>query len=166
MQSRRARPGASVAVAAALCLLAGCGDVKSRDDGSGSESDAGSEDDGTEDDSTDDDGTGDDGTDDGTEDAGSEDAGSGDNGELTIFNESDFVIEAVFVAETGSEYGPNLAPPGGLRPGDAQGIVLGCQLYDILLIDEDKVECEVVGLDVCDNEDNLVFENDDCFVAE
>jgi hypothetical protein len=162
MQSRRARLGAGIA--AALCLLAGCGDVKSKDDGSdsGSEADAGSDDDGTEDDGTDDDGT----DDDGTVDAGSEDAGSAENGELTIFNESDFFIEEIFVAETGSDYGPNLAPPDGLGPGDAQGIVLGCQLYDVLLIDEEKVECEAVGLDVCDDEDNLVFENDDCFVAE
>jgi hypothetical protein len=99
------------------------------------------------------------------DDDGEQDDGSGDNGELTILNESEFVIEQVFVAEAGSDLGgQNLAPDGGIPPDDRQSIVLTCGLYDLLLIDEDEVDCDLYDLDICADADTVVVENNDCFV--
>jgi hypothetical protein len=104
----------------------------------------------------------------------------GDDATLTVFNDSSFVIEELYLAPVGTRsYGPNeLCFPEDVRgdicpdPDDAlfpdESITLGvdCDFYDALVIDEDGVECEVFDLDLCLNDAEWVIRNNTCTVFE
>jgi hypothetical protein len=72
-----------------------------------------------------------------------------DGGVLAIFNDDpEFFIEEIYVAPAGVDYGGNEVP-GGLGPDESLEIDLGCDLYDVLIIDELDEACEVFDLDLC-----------------
>jgi hypothetical protein len=76
------------------------------------------------------------------------DGGGGDS-DLTIDNESSFVLEEVHVADVGDPtWGPNLVPEA-LFPGESVTVVLDCGTYDVLVVDETGVECVLSGFDLC-----------------
>ncbi|MFT3696539.1 MAG: hypothetical protein QM831_25595 [Kofleriaceae bacterium] len=82
---------------------------------------------------------------------------------LHVDNESDFVITDMYVTDVGSStWGPNLLGADGLNPGETLAIDVSCGTYDVQLIDETGVTCEVDDLDLCLNDALWVIHNDTC----
>lgn len=85
---------------------------------------------------------------------------------LTIDNQSDFVIEELYITEDYSDdWGPNLLDEP-MFPDDLVTVELDCEVYDALLIDETGVECEIFDLDLCFDDDIWVIRNNTCTVFE
>ena len=69
---------------------------------------------------------------------------------LTVVNESGYVLTELRVADYyDTYYGADLLGHDVLYPGEAIEIWLDCGTYDVLVVDEYGVECELIGLDVC-----------------
>jgi hypothetical protein len=86
---------------------------------------------------------------------------------LTVINESDFVIVELYLTDVGSPtWGRNLVAGDPLDPDEE--IVLGvkCDFYDALLVDEEGVECELEGIDLCLNDATWYIYNDTCVAFE
>lgn len=86
---------------------------------------------------------------------------------LAVVNDSDFVIEEIYLTEVGSPtWGPNLLRGDVLFPGEQLLLGVGCDFYDALVVDEDGVECEVLDLDLCANDATWIIRNNTCTVFE
>lgn len=86
---------------------------------------------------------------------------------LTVINNSDFVIEELYLTDVGSPtWGRNLVEGDPLFPDDE--IVLGveCGFYDALLVDEEGVDCELEAIDLCLNNAQWFIQNDTCIAFE
>ena len=89
---------------------------------------------------------------------------SDDDSTLTVDNQSDFVIEEINVTEIDNpNWGPNLIPEA-LFPDEQVDISLNCDVYDARLIDEDGVECDLDGIDLCFDSALWVIRNNTCSV--
>jgi hypothetical protein len=91
-----------------------------------------------------------------------------DENTLVIENESDFLLERIYIAEDGDGgWGGNLAPGNGLGPDEFIEVELDCGEYDLRVIDEDNVQCVVRNIDLClGDEDVFRFRNNTCDVFE
>ncbi len=90
---------------------------------------------------------------------------SSSDASLTVVNESQYVIEEIYLTEIDNpDYGPNLLGGDVLFPGEDIRIDVNCDYYDALLVDEDAVECEVFDLDLCLNDATWVIRNNTCTV--
>jgi hypothetical protein len=90
-----------------------------------------------------------------------------DDATLLVINESDFVITEIFLTEIDNpDWGPNLLRGDVLLPGEQLLLGVDCDFYDALLIDEDGVECEINGIDLCLNNADWVIRNNTCVVFE
>jgi hypothetical protein len=89
---------------------------------------------------------------------------SDDDSTLTVDNQSDFVIEEINVAQVDDpDWGPNLIPEA-LFPDETVDISLDCDVYDARLFDEDGVECDLDGIDLCFDDALWVIRNNTCSV--
>ncbi len=87
------------------------------------------------------------------------------SGTLRVTNDSDFAIVEMHVAPNGSTtWGGNLLSGDVLAPGDTLTIDTACDTYDVLLVDEQGVDCEIDGIDLCANSADFVIRNDTCAV--
>lgn len=79
---------------------------------------------------------------------------------LTIANESSYTLFEVYLAEESDPtWGPNLLPQP-LFPGDDLIITeIDCGTYDVLVVDETDVECELSNLDLCLDDDVWVIDD-------
>lgn len=100
--------------------------------------------------------------------AGCDDDGvAGDDASLLVVNESDFAITELYLTEVDNpDWGPNLLGFDALLPGEDFLLGVDCDFYDALLIDEDGVECELVGIDLCLNDADWVIRNNTCTVFD
>src|SRR5688572_29105846 len=74
----------------------------------------------------------------------------GEDSSLTIENESNFALAEIRVTRgTSSSWGPNLIAGDILLPGESLTVLLDCDVYDALVVDEDGFGCELLGLDLC-----------------
>lgn len=88
-----------------------------------------------------------------------------DDATLTIVNDSDYVIEEVYLTDVGSRsWGRNLLGGDVLFPGESFTLGVACDYYDALVVDEDGVQCEVYDLDLCLNDATWYFRNNTCSV--
>ena len=88
-----------------------------------------------------------------------------DDATLTVFNESDYVIEVINLAPVGTRtWGPNLLGGDVLFPDERITLGVDCDFYDARIIDEDDVTCEVYDLDLCLNDAEWVIRNNTCSV--
>jgi len=89
-----------------------------------------------------------------------------DDATLTIENESDFYLDEIRLADIGSpSWGPNLAPSGGLAPGDALELTdIDCDFYDLRVTDEEGFGCDMPEIDLCLNDALFIYENNSCDV--
>lgn len=86
---------------------------------------------------------------------------------LLVVNESDFVIEELYVTDVGNpSFGPNLLAGDALFPGEEILLGVTCDFYDVLIVDEDGVECEIDAIDLCLNDATFVINNDTCTIFE
>ena len=77
---------------------------------------------------------------------------------LTIANESSFFIDQIHVAEVNDpNWGPDLISD--LAPGEEVTIVLDCGNYDVLVVDETGVECQLSNVDLCFDDDVWVIDD-------
>jgi hypothetical protein len=81
---------------------------------------------------------------------------------LTVDNQSDFIIDELYVVDHyDDDWGPNLIPEA-LYPHETIDIDVECGTYDALLVAEDGVECELDHLDLCYDASTWVITNDEC----
>ena len=79
---------------------------------------------------------------------------------LTIVNGSDFVIDEIRVAEISDpSYGPNLVGSEALFPDEEITVFLECGTYDVLIVDELGASCELLGFDLCFDDEVWVVDN-------
>jgi len=84
---------------------------------------------------------------------------------LVVDNQSDFVIEELYLTDVNSSsWGPNLLFGDVLLPDETVTLSVDCGFYDALLVDEDGVDCELHDLDLCLNEAVWVIRNNTCSV--
>ncbi len=87
------------------------------------------------------------------------------SGTLRITNNSDFSIVEMHVAPNGStSWGGNLLNGDVLAPGETLTVDTSCNTYDVLLVDEQGVDCEIDGIDLCANSADFVIQNNTCAV--
>ena len=92
---------------------------------------------------------------------------AGSDATLTVVNESDYVIEEIYLTEVDNpRWGPNLLRGDVLFPGEEMTLGVSCDYYDALIVDEDGVECEVYDLDLCLNDALWVIRNRTCPVFD
>lgn len=86
---------------------------------------------------------------------------SGNDSTVEIFNDSDFtLIDIAFQdVDLDNDFGPNLAPSGGLFPGESIVVDLDCGDYDVFIEDELNTQCTIVGVDVCFDDVGFVIDN-------
>ena len=73
-----------------------------------------------------------------------------DDSSLTIENDSDFALVEIRVTQVNNrDWGPNLIGGDVLLPGEAIVVVLTCDTYDVLVVDQDDFSCELLDLDLC-----------------
>lgn len=79
---------------------------------------------------------------------------------LTVSNRSSYFIEEIHLAEVSDpSWGADLID-GALAPGEDVIIVdISCGTYDVLVIDETGVECELSGLELCFDDDAWVIDD-------
>jgi hypothetical protein len=78
-----------------------------------------------------------------------------DDESITVYNDSDYVIEDLYVTERDTfDWGPDLLGSDALFPNESITVSVGCDVYDIKVVDETGVECELYDVDVCFGEDD------------
>jgi hypothetical protein len=86
---------------------------------------------------------------------------------LTVINNSDFVIEEIYLTDVDARgWGANLLGGDVLFPGEDLILDVDCGFYDALLIDEDGVECELESIDLCLNDATWNIYNNTCVAFE
>jgi hypothetical protein len=82
---------------------------------------------------------------------------------LTITNSSDFAITEMHVTDVNNpSWGPNLLAGDELLPGEHATVDTTCGTYDVMLVDETGVSCEVDSIDLCANSSDFVITNNTC----
>ena len=82
---------------------------------------------------------------------------------LTITNSSDFAITEMHVTGTNNpSWGPNLLAGDVLLPGEHTTVNTTCGTYDVMLVDETNVSCEIDAIDLCQNSSDFVITNNTC----
>ena len=83
---------------------------------------------------------------------------------LLVVNESDFAIEEIYITDLGSPtWGPNLLAGDVLLP--FEDILLTdilCDAYDVLIVAEDGLVCELGGISLCFDGATWILTNDTC----
>jgi hypothetical protein len=89
-----------------------------------------------------------------------------DDSTLLVVNDSDFVIEELYITDVdASGWGPNLLGADALFPGEEFRVVnIACGFYDVLLVDETGVECELLNVDLCFDDATWVIRNNTCTI--
>jgi len=78
---------------------------------------------------------------------------------ITIFNDSNFILIDIAVAEIDDPtYGPNLIPDD-LLPGESVTVILDCGVYDVQIVDEFNAVCEIFDIDVCFDDAGFFIDN-------
>lgn len=90
-----------------------------------------------------------------------------DSASLRVVNNSDFVIEEIYLTDVGSSsWGPNLLRTDVLFPDEELLLGVSCDFYDALVVDEDGVDCEINSVDLCANDATWIIQNNTCSVFE
>lgn len=81
---------------------------------------------------------------------------SDDDNTITVHNESSYDIYALYITpQDVFDWGPNLLGGDVLYAnGDYITVEVSCDVYDIKVVDDTGVECELTGVDVCFGEDD------------
>jgi hypothetical protein len=86
---------------------------------------------------------------------------------LEVINDSDYAIIELYITEVDNpDYGPNLLAGDALFPGESIFVPLRCNFYDVLIVDDDGVACELFDVDTCLNNAQFVIRNNTCTVFD
>jgi hypothetical protein len=94
---------------------------------------------------------------------------SDDDGDssITVENRSSFLIEEIRVTEIDStNWGPNLLGGDILRPQESLTILVDCDIYDVLIVDDTGLECILFDLDLCFDDAVWVITNGELAACE
>ena len=84
---------------------------------------------------------------------------------LLVVNDSDFVIEDLFLTEVDNpNWGSDLLGSDALFPDEEIVLGVDCDFYDVLVVDETGLECEINDIDLCFNDATWVITNNTCDV--
>jgi len=84
---------------------------------------------------------------------------------LTVYNDSNYAIEELYLTHSTSfGWGANLLSNDLLFPGERLVLDVDCGTYDVLLVDEDGVDCQVNDIDLCLNDATWHITNNTCDV--
>lgn len=80
--------------------------------------------------------------------------------DFTVSNRSSYFLNEIHLAPIDSTtWGPDLLP-GDLAPGEDLIITsIACDTYDVLVVDETGVDCELHNVDLCFDSDNWVIDD-------
>ncbi len=96
---------------------------------------------------------------------GSSGPGVIEDSSLVVDNQSDFVIEELYLTPNYSgSWGSNLLRGDVLFPDENITLGVDCGYYDALVVDEDGVDCQLNDLDLCLNDAVWVIRNNTCSV--
>ena len=85
------------------------------------------------------------------------------SGSLTVTNQSDFTITEMHVTPVANpSWGPNLLAGDVLLPGEQATVSTTCDTFDVMLVDEQGVSCEIDSIDLCLNNADFVIHNSTC----
>lgn len=89
----------------------------------------------------------------------SEDGDDGDS-TLTVSNRSSYWLDEIHLADVNDpSWGPDLVD-GSLAPGEDLTIFdIECGRYDVLVVDETGVECELANLDLCFDDGHWIVDD-------
>jgi hypothetical protein len=88
--------------------------------------------------------------------------GFGGKSEITVQNESSFVLEEIYVTPVDVfDWGPDRLGSEVLFPGESLTIDVECDVYDVMVVDELGTECVLFDLDVCFENKTWVVTNED-----
>jgi hypothetical protein len=83
---------------------------------------------------------------------------------VLVVNDSDFGLTEIYVTDAGSpDWGPNYLAGDVLFP--AEEILLtgiACDIYDVLIVAEDGVQCELRDIELCFDDATWTISNDTC----
>lgn len=87
-------------------------------------------------------------------------ASDGGDSSLTISNRSSYFLTEIYVAEVSDpNWGPDLVP-GDLAPGEDLIVTnISCGTYDVLVVDDTGVDCELQNLELCFTDDAWVIDD-------
>jgi len=87
---------------------------------------------------------------------------------LLVINQSDFAIEEIHIVPIDSSgWGPDLTGGDILLPEEEMLLSdIPCDFYDVLMVDETGLECQVLDIDLCFDDATWVIDNDTCDVFE
>jgi hypothetical protein len=90
---------------------------------------------------------------------------SGPDATLRVQNSSDFSIVELYVTPVGNpDWGRNLLAGDVLAPGESTTLGVNCDTYDVRLVDDSNVDCEVHDVDLCLNDADWIIHNNTCAV--
>ncbi len=90
-----------------------------------------------------------------------------DDATLTVSNQSDFVIDELYLAaDYQAGWGGNYLGGNGLFPSEEVTLGADCGTYDIRVVAEDGLACEQYGVDLCLNDATFIIRNNTCPVFE
>jgi hypothetical protein len=83
---------------------------------------------------------------------------------LLVVNQSDFAIVELYLTPVGSpDWGPNLVAGRELFPGEDVLLTdVPCDSYDVMMVAEDGVTCELGAVDMCFDDATWVVDNHTC----
>jgi hypothetical protein len=91
----------------------------------------------------------------------------GDVSTLTVQNESSFVLEELYVTPVDAfDWGPDLLANDVLFPEESFTVSLGCDVYDVMVVDELGTECVLFDLDLCFEDATWVVTNIDLSLCD
>jgi hypothetical protein len=87
-------------------------------------------------------------------------ASDGGSSDFTVSNRSSYFLNEIHLAPVDSTtWGPDLLP-GDLAPGEDLVITsIQCDTYDVLVVDETGVDCELHNIDLCANSDGWTIDD-------
>ena len=82
---------------------------------------------------------------------------------LKLVNKSDWEIHHIYVSSAADgEWGPDQLEDETLSSGGSLTLTgIGCDLYDIKVVDEEGTECIIAAADLCENNSYWLITNDD-----
>ena len=87
------------------------------------------------------------------------------NATLHVHNNSDFSIVDIRVTSVGSTtWGNNLIAGTTLAPMQSLTIAVSCNSYDVRLVDQQGVDCEIHNVELCASHADWVIDNNTCTV--
>jgi hypothetical protein len=86
------------------------------------------------------------------------------SGTVSVLNQSNSTIVELYIAEAEDSFGPNLLEDEVIRPDQDLLINLQCDVYNVRMIDDAGLACELLDVNTCFDDTAFVHTNGACEV--